>query len=208
MAEAGAAVLLLRRPIDRVYRLGTHYPTRGRHGSPLVVRSSTEEITLPKDRARQVEWDAPRIKALPPTCRDSGHETTPICLRTPMIIVAAIAVAMGYGLRADRLLRRAREYRFYMLVCDSACPPRFPDDPRGVLLIEQTGEGARRFPPPPDWGHRNEKRIGRISAWKAAIRELHAYHGRRAREMERSAICPWLPVSNDPPPELSPCTGL
>jgi hypothetical protein len=130
-------------------------------------------------------------------------------LRTLMIVVAAIAVAMGYKLRADRLRERAKYHRLQELVhetllYDGGCSFGV-DDWEALQVIERTPCGADVRPASPEAALILEARALQRPAKLERYRKLAADHAGRARDLEHSALRPWLPVSNDlPPPEPLP----
>jgi hypothetical protein len=133
-------------------------------------------------------------------------------LRTLMIIVAAIAVATGYRLRADRLRERAKYHRLQELVHETllyhgGCSLGV-DDWEVLQVIERTPSGVDVRLASPEAALILAARALQRPAKLERYRKLATYHARLARELERSALCPWLPVSNDPPPpESLPRTG-
>ncbi len=123
-----------------------------------------------------------------------------------MMIVAAIALVMGLGIRAARLLGLAHDHhRHASAYRDAAMFGSFRtrDHPGPIYIIDELkpGEVVIRLYPPSTARIIKSRAVHRVTPRERASR-VAAYHDRRAEELGRSAFCFFLPVSNEaPPPE-------
>jgi hypothetical protein len=125
-------------------------------------------------------------------------------LRTPMVILAGMALVMGLGLRAFRLRERSRfhhdrESFFRLLSTPNRCATGDFQD--GLLKVVDGPDGFSEVrPASPRAESILKEREVRRAARKRAFAALQAYHKRRARAFERAWLLPWASVPFDPPP--------
>jgi hypothetical protein len=125
-------------------------------------------------------------------------------VRSLMIAVAGIAIALGLGLRSVKLLERAKEHHRSELVHSAVAALGgrcgIGDDLDELLTFELTPAGALIRPKSPDAERALKLRAAQIAVRKREHEELSAYHARCARQLEHAAWRPWLSVFLAAPP--------
>ena len=122
-------------------------------------------------------------------------------LRSITIVVAVLALLMGFGIRSARLRNRAYFHYQQKLVHSSlaALSGRCGLD-EDLITVELTPDGASIRSASPQADQTLKLRDARRAARKKVDEKLSAYHALCARRFRHAAFRPWLAVSIDPPP--------